>query len=110
MASHFSSASSLVNDLREGSRIKALVELAHRGRGSSYDRYSSYSSGGYRGGLSRYSDYRVLVIGLLSATAWQDLRITCVKPGMFSFLKFAAIEMLGSLLCMGREERTSIFF
>lgn len=35
------------------------VELAHGGRGlSSSDRYSSYSSGGSRGGVSRRSEYR----------------------------------------------------
>lgn len=35
------------------------VEFAHGGRGSSSgDRYSSYSSGGSRGGVSRRSEYR----------------------------------------------------
>ena len=49
------------------------VELAHgrRGSSSSYDLYSSYSSGGSRGGVSRRSDYRgeslLRVIGLLYA-------------------------------------------
>ncbi|XXG79244.1 hypothetical protein AAC387_Pa09g0357 [Persea americana] len=59
----------------DGHRLR--VELAHGGRGqsSSYDRYSSYSgSGGGRGGVSRRSDYRVLVTGLPSSASWQDLK------------------------------------
>ncbi|KAL6980765.1 Serine/arginine-rich splicing factor sr30 [Sarracenia purpurea var. burkii] len=46
----------------DGNRLR--VELTHGGRGhsSSIDRYSSYSSGhSGRDGVSRYSDYRVLV-------------------------------------------------
>ncbi|RWR94651.1 RNA recognition motif domain-containing protein [Cinnamomum micranthum f. kanehirae] len=59
----------------DGHRLR--VELAHGGRGqsSSHDRYSSYSgSGGSRGGVSRRSDYRVLVTGLPSSASWQDLK------------------------------------
>ncbi|XP_024032483.1 serine/arginine-rich splicing factor SR30-like, partial [Morus notabilis] len=50
------------------------VELAHGGRGysSSADRYSSYSSSSR--GVSRRSDYRVLVTGLPSSASWQDLK------------------------------------
>ncbi|XP_051147306.1 serine/arginine-rich splicing factor SR34A-like [Andrographis paniculata] len=57
----------------DGCRLR--VELAHGGRGSSsYDRHSSYSSGSSRGGISRRSDYRVLVTGLPSSASWQDLK------------------------------------
>ncbi|KAH9755255.1 serine/arginine-rich-splicing factor SR34 [Citrus sinensis] len=57
----------------DGYRLR--VELAHGGRrhSSSVDRYSSYSSGGSRG-VSRRSDYRVLVTGLPSSASWQDLK------------------------------------
>ncbi|XP_062197682.1 serine/arginine-rich-splicing factor SR34 isoform X2 [Phragmites australis] len=57
----------------DGYRLR--VELAHGGRGQSYsyDRPSSYSSVG-RGGVSRRSDYRVMVTGLPSSTSWQDLK------------------------------------
>ncbi|MFS7986164.1 putative RNA recognition motif domain, nucleotide-binding alpha-beta plait domain superfamily [Helianthus anomalus] len=54
------------------------VELDHGGRGSSSykDRYSSHSNGrgGRGGGVSRRSDYRVLVTGLPSSASWQDLK------------------------------------
>ncbi|CDP08599.1 unnamed protein product [Coffea canephora] len=52
------------------------VELTHgrRGSSSSYDLYSSYSSGGSRGGVSRRSDYCVLVTGLPPSASWQDLK------------------------------------
>ena len=44
------------------------VELAHGGRGqsSSFDRHSSHSSGGRRGGVSRRTEYRgaLLPLGL----------------------------------------------
>ncbi|CAI9762362.1 unnamed protein product [Fraxinus pennsylvanica] len=45
-----------------------------RGRGSSYDRYSNYNSGGSRSLLSKRSDYRVLVTRLPSSASWQDLK------------------------------------
>ena len=77
------------------------VELAHGGRGTSYDRSSSYSSSGRRGGAARRSDYRglysnfklhnffreislfllslswitVMVTGLPSSASWQDLKV-----------------------------------
>ncbi|XP_062143428.1 serine/arginine-rich splicing factor SR34B-like isoform X1 [Alnus glutinosa] len=60
----------------DGHRLR--VELAHGGRGhsSSRDRYSSYSSGGRsgRGGVSRRSEFRVLVSGLPPSASWQDLK------------------------------------
>ncbi|KAH7676625.1 splicing factor arginine/serine-rich 1/9 protein [Dioscorea alata] len=59
----------------DGHRLR--VELAHGGRGhsSSFERHSSYStSGGGRGGVSRHSEYRVLVTGLPSSASWQDLK------------------------------------
>ncbi|XP_057483864.1 serine/arginine-rich-splicing factor SR34-like isoform X1 [Actinidia eriantha] len=62
----------------DGHRLR--VELAHGGRGhsSSIDRHSSYSKGGGggggRGGVSKRSDYRVLVTGLPKSASWQDLK------------------------------------
>lgn len=56
------------------------VELAHGGRrtSSSLGRPSSYSSSvggrGGRGGVSRHTDYRVVVTGLPSSASWQDLK------------------------------------
>ncbi|XP_020276279.1 serine/arginine-rich splicing factor SR30-like [Asparagus officinalis] len=69
----------------DGYRLR--VELAHggRGRSSSYDRYSSYSSGGGRGGVSRRSDYRVLVTGLPSSASWQDLKDHMRRAGDVCF-------------------------
>ncbi|KAI7995642.1 Serine/arginine-rich-splicing factor SR34 [Camellia lanceoleosa] len=70
------------------------VELAHGGRGhpSSTDRYSSYSSGrggrgggGRGGGVSRHSDYRVLVTGLPSSASWQDLKDHMRRAGDVCF-------------------------
>ncbi|PKU74096.1 serine/arginine-rich splicing factor SR30-like isoform X2 [Dendrobium catenatum] len=56
----------------DGFRLR--VEIAHGGRGgsSSYDRHSSFSSGG--GSVSRRSDYQVIVTGLPSSASWQDLK------------------------------------
>ncbi|MFS8029393.1 putative nucleotide-binding alpha-beta plait domain superfamily, RNA-binding domain superfamily [Helianthus anomalus] len=53
---------------------KLRVELAHGGRGNSSYKYR-YSSGRL-GGVSRRSDYRVLVTGLPlpSSASWQDLK------------------------------------
>ncbi|GAV66943.1 RRM_1 domain-containing protein [Cephalotus follicularis] len=57
----------------DGHRLR--VELAHGGRGrSSTDRHSSYSSGGRGRGVSRRSEYRVLVSGLPTSASWQDLK------------------------------------
>ncbi|XP_075109789.1 serine/arginine-rich splicing factor SR30 isoform X2 [Nicotiana tabacum] len=67
----------------DGHRLR--VELAHGGRGSSsYDRYSSHSSGS-RGGSSRRSDYRVLVTGLPSSASWQDLKDHMRRAGDVCF-------------------------
>ncbi|KAL9447262.1 hypothetical protein AB3S75_014854 [Citrus x aurantiifolia] len=68
----------------DGYRLR--VELAHRGRrhSSSVDRYSSYSSGGSRG-VSRRSDYRVLVTGLPSSASWQDLKDHMRRAGDVCF-------------------------
>ncbi|XP_058082348.1 serine/arginine-rich splicing factor SR34B-like isoform X2 [Magnolia sinica] len=70
----------------DGHRLR--VELAHGGRGqsSSYDRHNSYSgSGGGRGGVSRRSDYRVLVTGLPSSASWQDLKDHMRRAGDVCF-------------------------
>ncbi|KAG9443797.1 hypothetical protein H6P81_015137 [Aristolochia fimbriata] len=69
----------------DGHRLR--VELAHGGRGSSsYDRHSSYSgSGGGRGGVSRRSEYRVLVTGLPSSASWQDLKDHMRRAGDVCF-------------------------
>ncbi|KAL3538180.1 hypothetical protein ACH5RR_001546 [Cinchona calisaya] len=68
----------------DGNRLR--VELAHGGRGSSsHDRYSSYSSGGSRGGVSRRSDYRVLVTGLPPSASWQDLKDHMRRAGDVCF-------------------------
>ncbi|CAL5378730.1 unnamed protein product [Camellia sinensis] len=92
----------------DGNRLR--VELAHGGRGSSsVDRYSSYSGGSSRGGVSRRSDYRVLVTGLPSSASWQDLKvsinslhlITCVELGMSASLKFFVIVMVVKCTWLG---------
>ncbi|GFZ06367.1 SER/ARG-rich protein 34A [Actinidia rufa] len=60
----------------DGCRLR--VELAHGGRGpsSSSDRRggSSGGGGGGRYGISRHSEYRVIVRGLPSSASWQDLK------------------------------------
>lgn len=64
------------------------VELAHGGRGSSSssDRYSSYSSTtGPVGGVSRRSEYRVVVTGLPSSASWQDLKDHMRRAGDVCF-------------------------
>ncbi|XP_051145591.1 serine/arginine-rich splicing factor SR30-like isoform X2 [Andrographis paniculata] len=68
----------------DGHRLR--VELAHGGRGSaSYDYHSSYSSGSNRGGVSRRSDYRVLVTGLPYSASWQDLKDHMRRAGDVCF-------------------------
>ncbi|KAI3892712.1 hypothetical protein MKW98_006033, partial [Papaver atlanticum] len=70
----------------DGHRLR--VELAHGGRGqaSSVDRRSSYNGGGGgRGGVSRHSDYRVLVSGLPSSASWQDLKDHMRRAGDVCF-------------------------
>ncbi|KAL6964730.1 Serine/arginine-rich splicing factor sr30 [Sarracenia purpurea var. burkii] len=62
------------------------VELAHGARGSSsVDRYSSYSGSSGHGGVSRRSDYRVLVTGLPSSASWQDLKDHMRRAGDVCF-------------------------
>ncbi|GMH25960.1 hypothetical protein Nepgr_027803 [Nepenthes gracilis] len=70
----------------DGHRLR--VELAHGGRGnsSSFDRHSNYSGGGRgRGGVSRRSEYRVLVTGLPPSASWQDLKDHMRKAGDVCF-------------------------
>ncbi|XP_058077075.1 serine/arginine-rich-splicing factor SR34-like isoform X2 [Magnolia sinica] len=70
----------------DGHRLR--VELAHGGRGqSSYDRHTSSRSGGGggRGGVSRRSEYRVLVSGLPSSASWQDLKDHMRRAGDVCF-------------------------
>lgn len=68
----------------DGHRLR--VELAHGGRGSSSsrDRFNS-GRGGRDGGVSRRSDYRVLVTGLPSSASWQDLKDHMRKAGDVCF-------------------------
>eukprot|EP00257_Ricinus_communis_P026417 XP_025013831.1 serine/arginine-rich-splicing factor SR34 isoform X2 [Ricinus communis] len=62
------------------------VELAHGGRGhSSSDRHSSHSGGGRGRGVSRRSEYRVLVTGLPSSASWQDLKDHMRRAGDVCF-------------------------
>ncbi|RDX70574.1 Serine/arginine-rich splicing factor SR30, partial [Mucuna pruriens] len=69
----------------DGFRLR--VELAHGGRGnsSSVDRYSSYSGSSGSRGVSRRSDYRVLVTGLPPSASWQDLKDHMRKAGDVCF-------------------------
>lgn len=69
----------------DGHRLR--VEPAHGGRGhsSSKDRYSSHSNGRGGRGVSRRSEYRVLVTGLPSSASWQDLKDHMRKAGDVCF-------------------------
>ncbi|CAN4093061.1 unnamed protein product [Withania somnifera] len=70
----------------DGHRLR--VELAHGGRGhsSSNDRYGGGGSfRGQRGGVSRRSDYRVLVTGLPHSASWQDLKDHMRRAGDVCF-------------------------
>ncbi|KAL8214883.1 hypothetical protein R6Q57_004332 [Mikania cordata] len=69
----------------DGHRLR--VELAHGGRGnsSSTDRHSSYGSSRGGHGVSKRSDYRVLVTGLPSAASWQDLKDHMRRAGDVCF-------------------------
>ncbi|BBN20624.1 hypothetical protein Mp_Vg00980 [Marchantia polymorpha subsp. ruderalis] len=79
----------------DGNRLR--VELAHGGRGpsSAMDRYSNHSSGGVgggrgdgsgrAGGVSRRSEYRVIVTGLPSSASWQDLKDHMRRAGDVCF-------------------------
>ncbi|XP_022928780.1 serine/arginine-rich splicing factor SR30-like [Cucurbita moschata] len=67
----------------DGCRLR--VEFAHGGRGhsSSIDHYSR--SGSSRGGVSRRTDYRVLVTGLPPSASWQDLKDHMRRAGDVCF-------------------------
>ncbi|XP_019422957.1 PREDICTED: serine/arginine-rich splicing factor SR30-like [Lupinus angustifolius] len=69
----------------DGQRLR--VELAHGGRGhsSSVERYSSYSGSSGSRGISRRSDYRVLITGLPPSASWQDLKDHMRKAGDVCF-------------------------
>uniref|UniRef100_A0A1J3IBW8 Serine/arginine-rich splicing factor SR34A n=1 Tax=Noccaea caerulescens TaxID=107243 RepID=A0A1J3IBW8_NOCCA len=84
----------------DGCRLR--VELAHGGRGqSSGDRRGGYGGGGYGGGgygggggggggsarfgVSRHSEFRVIVRGLPSSASWQDLKDHMRKAGDVCF-------------------------
>ncbi|CAK7348304.1 unnamed protein product [Dovyalis caffra] len=68
----------------DGHRLR--VELAHGGRGhSSSDRHSSHGGGRGRGGVSRRSEYRVVVTGLPSSASWQDLKDHMRRAGDVCF-------------------------
>jgi len=66
----------------DGQRLR--VELAHGGRGPSFDRSSSYDSSARRG-AARRSDYRVMVTGLPSSASWQDLKDHMRRAGDVCF-------------------------
>ncbi|XP_068318953.1 serine/arginine-rich splicing factor SR30-like isoform X1 [Pyrus communis] len=67
----------------DGFRLR--VELARGGRHSSSDRYSSYSRSSSSRGVSRRSDYRVLVTGLPPSVSWQDLKDHMRRAGDVCF-------------------------
>ncbi|XP_070676123.1 serine/arginine-rich splicing factor SR30-like isoform X3 [Malus domestica] len=65
--------------------VRLRVELAHGGRHSSSDRYRSYSRSSSSRGVSRRSDYRVLVTGLPPSVSWQDLKDHMLRAGDVCF-------------------------
>ncbi|KAH9621317.1 hypothetical protein KSS87_006008 [Heliosperma pusillum] len=67
----------------DGHRLR--VELAHGGRGhsASTDRHSSFSGG--RRGVSKHTEYRVLITGLPNSASWQDLKDHMRKAGDVCF-------------------------
>ncbi|XBI99087.1 hypothetical protein VPH35_019239 [Triticum aestivum] len=67
----------------DGNRLR--VELAHGGRANSSSLPNSYGGGGRRGGVSRHTEYRVLVTGLPSSASWQDLKDHMRKAGDVCF-------------------------
>ncbi|XP_073315109.1 serine/arginine-rich splicing factor SR34A-like isoform X3 [Primulina huaijiensis] len=71
----------------DGCRLR--VELAHGGRGpsSSNERRTGHVRGadGGRHGISRHSEYRVVVRGLPSSASWQDLKDHMRKAGDVCF-------------------------
>ncbi|KAI5657531.1 hypothetical protein M9H77_26324 [Catharanthus roseus] len=75
----------------DGCRLR--VELAHGGRGSSSssERRGGFGGSGYgrggggRYGISRHSEFRVVVRGLPSSASWQDLKDHMRKAGDVCF-------------------------
>lgn len=70
----------------DGCRLR--VELAHGGRGpsSSVDRRGGYGGrSSSRYGISKHSEYRVIVTGLPSSASWQDLKDHMRKAGDVCF-------------------------
>ncbi|KAK1603258.1 hypothetical protein QYE76_059226 [Lolium multiflorum] len=70
----------------DGNRLR--VELAHGGRANSSSIPNSFGGGGgggRRGGVSRHTEYRVLVTGLPSSASWQDLKDHMRKAGDVCF-------------------------
>ncbi|XP_071721785.1 serine/arginine-rich splicing factor SR34A-like [Rutidosis leptorrhynchoides] len=74
----------------DGCRLR--VELAHGGKGQpSSDRRGSHGGGGGPGGgstrygISRHSEFRVIVRGLPSSASWQDLKDHMRKAGDVCF-------------------------
>ncbi|KAL1820050.1 hypothetical protein ACET3Z_014919 [Daucus carota] len=74
----------------DGCRLR--VELAHGGRGqsSSRDRRGGYGGNSARGGggnfgISRHSEFRVIVSNLPSSASWQDLKDHMRKAGDVCF-------------------------
>ncbi|KAG6383846.1 hypothetical protein SASPL_156383 [Salvia splendens] len=67
----------------DGHRLR--VELAHGGRGNSSLTDRRTESRGPRGGVSRRSDYRVLVTSLPHSASWQDLKDHMRRAGDVCF-------------------------
>nr|ACU18725.1 unknown [Glycine max] len=74
----------------DGCRLR--VELAHGGRGPSSSDRRGYGGGGGNGGagggrfgISRHSEFRVIVRGLPSSASWQDLKDHMRKAGDVCF-------------------------
>ncbi|XP_041993851.1 serine/arginine-rich-splicing factor SR34-like [Salvia splendens] len=67
----------------DGHRLR--VELAHGGRGNSSSTDRRTESRGPRGGVSRRSDYRVLVTSLPHSASWQDLKDHMRRAGDVCF-------------------------
>ncbi|KAI3756972.1 hypothetical protein L6452_04504 [Arctium lappa] len=95
----------------DGCRLK--VELAHGGRGQSSsgdgrgDHGGGHRSGSSSGivGISRHSEYRVVVRGLPSSASWQDLKdhmrragdvcfaeVSCDSEGTFALVDYTNYE------------------
>ncbi|KAG4172737.1 hypothetical protein ERO13_A11G016400v2 [Gossypium hirsutum] len=72
----------------DGCRLR--VELAHGGRGqSSSDRRGGYGGAAAKFGVSRHSEYRVIVRGLPSSASWQDLKDHMRKAGDMCFVEIS---------------------